>query len=175
MFVGIRRTRHVVSLQTTCLSCRTSYDTLQSIFFYIYIQINLKRNANKNNYAIRSVFFIAVILILYSCTPNKNENNKIVSSAADTLIPPVDEGQHFDTHELKLNKGDTFYLSTDGYADTFNGQNSKKLTTKKFKQLLLDIQHKTMQEQEQHLDNFIEAWKAGTEQVDDILVIGIRL
>ena len=47
--------------------------------------------------------------------------------------------------------------------------------TKKFKEILLDIQSKTMKEQEQHLDNFIEKWKAGTEQVDDILVIGIRL
>ncbi len=87
----------------------------------------------------------------------------------------TENDQYFDTHELKLNKGDTFYLSTDGYADTFSGQDSKKLTTRKFKQILLDIQHKSMQEQEQHLDNFIEDWKAGTEQVDDILVIGIRM
>jgi len=87
----------------------------------------------------------------------------------------TENDQHFDTHELKLNKGDTFYLSTDGYADTFSGKDSKKLTTRKFKQILLDIQHKSMQEQEQHLENFIEDWKAGTEQVDDILVIGIRM
>jgi serine phosphatase RsbU (regulator of sigma subunit) len=87
----------------------------------------------------------------------------------------TDDSQHFNSHELKLNSGDTLYLSTDGYADTFNGQNSKKLTTKKFKQLLKDIQHKTMLEQELYLDTFIEKWKEGTEQVDDILVVGIRL
>ncbi|MES2592336.1 MAG: two-component regulator propeller domain-containing protein [Bacteroidota bacterium] len=87
----------------------------------------------------------------------------------------TENDQHFDTHELKLNEGDTFYLSTDGYADTFSGASNKKLTTKKFKQILVDIQHKTMQEQAQHLDDFIEDWKAGTEQIDDILVIGIRM
>lgn len=87
----------------------------------------------------------------------------------------TENNQHFDTHEIKLQKGDTFYLSTDGYADTFGGKTNKKLTTKKFKEILLSIQDKTMPEQEKHLDNFIEDWKSGTEQVDDILVIGVRV
>ncbi|MBI3501169.1 MAG: tetratricopeptide repeat protein [Bacteroidetes bacterium] len=87
----------------------------------------------------------------------------------------TEDNQHFDSHEIKLQQGDTFYLSTDGYADTFSGQDGKKLMTKRFKEILLDIQTKTMQEQEKYLDDFIENWKAGTEQVDDILVIGVRL
>ena len=87
----------------------------------------------------------------------------------------TEDSQHFDSHEIKFEQGDTFYIFSDGYADTFSGQGSKKLTTKKFKEILLSIQHKTMKEQEQHLDSFIENWKAGTEQVDDILVIGVRL
>jgi len=86
----------------------------------------------------------------------------------------TEDNQHFDTHVIKLQQGDTFYISTDGYADTF-GKNGKKLMTKTFKEILLSIQDKTMKEQEQHLDNFIEDWKGGTEQVDDILVIGVRL
>ena len=86
----------------------------------------------------------------------------------------TDDNQQFDTHEIKLQQGDTFYLSTDGFADTFNG-NDKKLTTKKFKEILLGIQQLTMQEQEKYLNDFIENWKAGTEQVDDILVIGVQL
>ena len=47
--------------------------------------------------------------------------------------------------------------------------------TKKFKEILLDIQNKTMKEQEKYLDDYIENWKAGTEQIDDILVIGVRM
>jgi len=86
----------------------------------------------------------------------------------------TEDNQHFDTHVIQLQQGDTFYISTDGYADTF-GKNGKKLMTKTFKEILLSIQDKTMKEQEQHLDNFIEDWKGGTEQVDDILVIGVRL
>ncbi len=87
----------------------------------------------------------------------------------------TEDNQHFDTHELQLQQGDTFYIFTDGYADTFGGQKGGKLKIRKFKQILLDIQDKTMQEQEQHLDKLIEVWKAGIEQVDDILVIGVRL
>ena len=87
----------------------------------------------------------------------------------------TEDEQHFDTHEIKLEHGDSFYIFSDGYADTFGGENSKKLTTKKFRQLLLNIQHMGMQEQGQYLDNFIERWKAGIEQGDDILVIGIRV
>jgi hypothetical protein len=47
--------------------------------------------------------------------------------------------------------------------------------SRKFKEILLEIQGKTMQEQEKYLDEFVENWKAGAEQMDDILVIGVRL
>ena len=83
--------------------------------------------------------------------------------------------QHFDTHEIKLQPGDTFYIFTDGYADTFGGEEEKKLTTKRFKEILIDIQNETMEAQEKHLESFVENWKAETEPVDDILVIGVRL
>jgi serine phosphatase RsbU (regulator of sigma subunit) len=85
------------------------------------------------------------------------------------------DAQHFQRHDMKLEPGDTFYIATDGYADTFGGRIEKKLTTRRFKELLLSIQDKTMKEQETHLDTFIENWRGGTEQIDDILVIGVRL
>jgi serine phosphatase RsbU (regulator of sigma subunit) len=87
----------------------------------------------------------------------------------------TEDEQHFDTHQLQLAKGDSFYIFSDGYADTFGGEAGKKLMTKRFKEILLDIQHKPMPQQEIYLDTFIETWKADAEQVDDILVIGVRL
>ncbi|MCX6297224.1 MAG: SpoIIE family protein phosphatase, partial [Bacteroidetes bacterium] len=86
----------------------------------------------------------------------------------------TNDDQYFQTHEIKLQKGDTFYICTDGYSDQFNGNNGKKLMSKKLKEIFVDIQNKTMSEQEQYLDNFVEKWREGIEQVDDILVIGIR-
>lgn len=82
---------------------------------------------------------------------------------------------NFETHSIKLQKGDTVYMFSDGYADQFGGELKKKLTTKKFKQLILSIQDKTMLQQKVHLNNFFDDWKAKLEQVDDILVIGIRM
>jgi len=87
----------------------------------------------------------------------------------------TEDNQQFESHELKLQLGDTFYIFTDGYADQFGGAKGKKLMTKKLKEILLEIQSKTMKEQKQCLANFLENWKAGTEQVDDILIIGIRV
>jgi DNA-binding NarL/FixJ family response regulator len=87
----------------------------------------------------------------------------------------TEDDQHFATREIQLQKGDSVYIFSDGYADTFGGEFGKKLMTRRFKEILIEIQSKSMAGQETYLDNFIENWKAGEEQVDDILVIGIRL
>jgi len=87
----------------------------------------------------------------------------------------TEQGQEFDNTEIKLNMGDTFYLFTDGYADQFGGENGKKLTTKKFRELILTLKDKTMKDQYLALDAFIEKWRDDREQLDDVLVIGIRV
>lgn len=81
---------------------------------------------------------------------------------------------NYESHEIKLQQGDTFYIFSDGFADQFGGKNDKKLTIRKFKKLLLSIQNKMMSQQEISINSFIEDWKAGKEQTDDILVIGVR-
>ena len=80
----------------------------------------------------------------------------------------------FTNHTIPIYKGDLIYIFSDGFADQF-GMGNKKLMTKKFKELLLSIQQKTMTEQEIFLDNFIENWKGNQDQTDDIIVIGIRI
>jgi serine phosphatase RsbU (regulator of sigma subunit) len=80
----------------------------------------------------------------------------------------------FNTQVFKLNKNDAIYLSTDGYADQFS-PSDKKLMTKKFKELILSIQDKSMNEQKEFLDAFVNEWKGHLEQTDDILVIGIKV
>ena len=68
-----------------------------------------------------------------------------------------------------------FYLFSDGFADQFGGKDGKKLMSKYFRKLLTSIQGKTMQEQKNQLEKFIVEWKAGREQMDDIMVIGIKI
>ena len=83
--------------------------------------------------------------------------------------------QTFENHTIQLNEGDAFYLCSDGYADTFNGETGKKMNTKRFKEMLIEIQSLTMDQQQKQLSNFLDNWKGKEEQVDDILVIGVRL
>ena len=83
--------------------------------------------------------------------------------------------QIFEEHKIDLQKGDSFYLFSDGYADQFGGPNRKKLMTKKFKEILLSIQHLSMPKQQEYLGNFIDEWRGNNEQIDDILVIGVRV
>jgi len=81
----------------------------------------------------------------------------------------------FTNHELGLKKGDVLYIFTDGYADQFGGPKGKKFKYSQLKEILLRINHLSMQEQKKILNNEIESWKGNLEQVDDILIIGIRL
>jgi len=75
---------------------------------------------------------------------------------------------------VEVKKGDTLYLFSDGYHDQFGGPKGKKFKLAQFKKLLLSIQDQTMNEQKAVLEETMQAWKGSQEQVDDILVMGIR-
>jgi len=109
--------------------------------------------------------------------------NELKETKADRMpIAYHLETGKFSNHLIKLNKGDTFYLFSDGYADQFGGPKGKKFMYKPFKNLLIENGEKSMVEINKILEDRIEAWKAPDgpdgemfEQVDDILVIGIRI
>ncbi len=85
------------------------------------------------------------------------------------------ENKPFTTHTIHLQKNDRMYIFTDGYIDQFGGEKNKKFKTSSLKELLLNIQHSSMEEQKQLLDQTIEKWKGNTEQVDDICIIGVQV
>ena len=81
----------------------------------------------------------------------------------------------YTTHKIPLLKGDVIYVFSDGYADQFGGVNGKKFMYKQFRETLLSIQALKMEEQGFALEKKIEDWKGSYEQVDDILVIGVKI
>ncbi|MFH1320240.1 MAG: tetratricopeptide repeat protein [Bacteroidota bacterium] len=81
----------------------------------------------------------------------------------------------FTNNEKQLQKGDTIYIFSDGYADQFGGDKGKKYRYKPFKQLLVSIQDKSMEEQKAILDRTFEEWKGDLEQIDDVCMVGIRI
>jgi serine phosphatase RsbU (regulator of sigma subunit) len=86
-----------------------------------------------------------------------------------------DDPQNFANNIINLNSGDCLYLFSDGYADQFGGLDGKKFMYKRFEQLLLEIHTLPMDEQKETLNNRLLKWKGSNDQVDDILVIGIRI
>ncbi len=81
----------------------------------------------------------------------------------------------FTTTEFEYNPDDTLYLCTDGYVDQFGGSQGRKFMVKRFKQMLVEINKMSMRKQCDTLYKTIEAWKGDHFQVDDMLVMGIRL
>ncbi|MCB8999655.1 MAG: SpoIIE family protein phosphatase [Bacteroidales bacterium] len=81
----------------------------------------------------------------------------------------------FTNHKIKLNKGDMLYSFSDGYADQFGGPGGKKFMIKRFKEILLELHKKPVHEQKTELNEALRNWMADTRQVDDILVMGIRV
>jgi serine phosphatase RsbU (regulator of sigma subunit) len=80
----------------------------------------------------------------------------------------------FIEHAMDLEEGDCIYLFSDGYADQFGGRDGKKFKYKPFKEKLTEIQRLPMPEQQRILTETIIEWKGDHEQIDDILVMGVR-
>ena len=90
-------------------------------------------------------------------------------------IGKVENPLPFTTHTIELQKGDTIYIFSDGYADQFGGERGKKFKYKSLKELLLSIQEQTLEEQKETLNTIFEKWKGDLEQVDDVCVIGVKI
>jgi serine phosphatase RsbU (regulator of sigma subunit) len=81
----------------------------------------------------------------------------------------------YTNHIIQLEKGDCIYLFSDGYADQFGGSQGKKFKYKQMKELFLSIYKKPMKEQLEALHQRFENWKGSNDQVDDVIVSGIRV
>jgi ligand-binding sensor domain-containing protein/serine phosphatase RsbU (regulator of sigma subunit) len=81
----------------------------------------------------------------------------------------------FVTNTIEIKKGDMLYMFSDGYADQFGGTKGKKFGKKQLRELLLKVSELSMEHQKDAIDAAYEEWKGDLEQVDDILLIGIRI
>ena len=81
----------------------------------------------------------------------------------------------FDLHEFDLQTNDALYMFSDGYADQFGGERSKKFNRRNFYEMLLSIQDMNMSEQGSFLEYAHNNWKQDEPQTDDLLVIGLKI
>lgn len=92
-----------------------------------------------------------------------------ITASSDSVTFP------FTNETFDLQKGDAIYLFTDGFADQFGGPKGKKFMYKRFREALISIQENPMEEQKKLLFRILQEWKGELEQVDDVLVIGIKV
>ena len=83
--------------------------------------------------------------------------------------------QQYTNHKIEIEKGDLIYIFSDGYADQFGGEKGKKFMYKQFRETLLSIKDLPINEQGEILNEKIENWRGNYEQIDDILIIGVRI
>jgi len=104
-------------------------------------------------------------------------NNKFLIYKADKFaIASFHPGtKKYKNHKIQLQKEDIVYVFSDGYADQFGGPKGKKFMYKKFRNLLLEIHNEPMSVQKQRLYESMKEWCGDIDQVDDILVIGIKI
>ena len=81
----------------------------------------------------------------------------------------------FNTQTIQLQKGDMVYIASDGYHDQFGGEKNKKFTSRAFRDLLVSLNGKSVEQQKIILDGTIETWKANYAQTDDICVMGVKI
>lgn len=86
-----------------------------------------------------------------------------------------DDLKSFTLQTINLQKGDVVYTFTDGFADQFGGPKGKKFKYKQLEEKILEHHQKSMEEQKRVLAGILDSWKGDIEQVDDVLVVGIRI
>ncbi|MGZ4059169.1 MAG: tetratricopeptide repeat protein [Bacteroidia bacterium] len=98
----------------------------------------------------------------------KPDKQPIGNFIGDVSVP-------FSYKDIQFNKGDIFYLFTDGFADQFGGEKGKKFKYRQLYEKLLAIHQESMESQKCILDKIFDDWKGNLEQIDDVCIIGLRL
>jgi serine phosphatase RsbU (regulator of sigma subunit) len=110
------------------------------------------------------------IILIRDNTPVKYKGDRFpIGAFVDNKIVS------FTNNEINIEKGDIIYLFSDGYADQFGGPDNKKFFIKRFEDLLLEIHNKPLEEQKELLKTTLFNWMGANEQVDDVLVIGVKI
>ena len=80
----------------------------------------------------------------------------------------------FTNKDVELEKDDTIYMFSDGYADQFGSDNGRKLMMKNFKKVLAEASMNPIDKQKDFLYQRFTQWKGNYRQIDDVLVMGIK-
>lgn len=99
----------------------------------------------------------------------------IASIGGKAMRPGTNENKTFKTHKISYTDDTSIYMLSDGYVDQFGGPKNSKFNTNRFKEMILNNYQKDMSEQKEIVRKTLLDWQGDQRQIDDILVIGLRL
>lgn len=103
-------------------------------------------------------------------------NDELVETKGNKMPVAIHQNMDdFTCHEFSVLKGDILYVFSDGFPDQFGGPNGKKFKYAPFKELLVGMKDKPMNEQKEILEKTFTTWMEGYEQIDDVMVIGVKI
>ena len=104
-------------------------------------------------------------------------NDDLMEYAADRMPIGIYDlnDKNFVSQNIPIMPGDIIYLYSDGYADQFGGPNRKKYKYPTLKNFLIKIHKLPLTEQKQKLEQEFNDWKGVNSQIDDVLLIGMKL
>jgi serine phosphatase RsbU (regulator of sigma subunit) len=123
----------------------------------------------------RKIYFSGANRPCWIFRSDENNTIEVISPTKAGIAGLTLTTQVFPTTEITLNQGDTIYIFTDGLTDQFGGEKGKKITSKGLKNFLSTIYNLSMLDQEKAMEAFLTSWMNNEEQVDDILIMGIRI
>ncbi len=154
-----------------------------------HLRTNVKKSLRQENFDSETKDGMDMALIIFDFENNKLQfagannplfiirNNELIKLEADKMpvgVHIVDD-RKFNLQEFEIQKNDCFYAFSDGYADQIGGESNRKFMKKNFIDLLLNIHQKPLPEQKEILNDTIDAWRGNNDQIDDILVMGIKV
>ena len=166
---------------------KTDVTDPETALHFIDKEVNRSTNGGSNEERMADGMDIAL------CAYNKDNNTLQFSGANRPLILIRDKeaivykgnkfpiGQDigiekdFTGTTIQLQKDDAFYVFTDGIVDQFGGEKGKKLLFRRLKVFLLSIQSLSFSDQKEKIDVYFNQWKGEEEQVDDVLLIGVKV
>jgi len=120
-----------------------------------------------------NLYFSAAKNPLYYVSEGKMEIIKGSKFAIGGIEPAKDRAKSFDLHALKTQKGNHYYIFSDGFQDQFGGPNDRKYLIRNFRNFLHTIYTLPAKKQKEKLQTELLNWRNNNEQTDDIIVVGI--
>lgn len=124
------------------------------------------------NTANHKIFFSGANLNLIHI---RNKITQEIKGDKHSIGLTAEQQKTFTNHELQLEPGDCIYMFSDGYPDQFGGEKGKKFKYKNLIKLLEQNSHLSIYEQNKSIESNFDAWKGNLEQLDDVLVFGLKV